>query len=75
MVASISQPPDKEPLYARSGKLQYKSSVIFLGYLRSSGSVTVPGFQIARRVAPLGYARGSTPRSFANSISEWSRAV
>jgi len=36
---------------------------------RSWGSVTVPGLAIARRVASARYAAGSTPASFADSIS------
>jgi len=36
---------------------------------RSRGSVTVPGFAIARRVASARNAAGSTPASFADSIS------
>ena len=36
---------------------------------RSLGSVTVPGLAIARRVASARYAAGSTPASFADSIS------
>lgn len=34
---------------------------------RSRGSVTVPGFAIARRVASARYAAGSRPASFADS--------
>jgi len=36
---------------------------------RSRGSVTVPGFAIPRRVASARYAAGSTPASFADSMS------
>jgi hypothetical protein len=40
------------------------------GRLGVRGSVAVPGFRIARRVASLRQARGSTPASLADAIGE-----
>ena len=48
---------------------------VFPDYLRSRGSVTVPGFRIARRVTSLRWARGLIAASLADSVSEWDSAA
>ncbi len=53
---------------ARKAAPEPEKWAVCSGDLRSRARVTVPGFRTARRVASR--RRGSTPHSFADSISE-----